>query len=96
MSLCRVAGTVVASTVAFAGVWRVVVPCTAEGLEAGGALVALDAVGSREGDVVLVATGSSCRWTEQTDGAPIDALVVGIVDAVERRGGLAYGGARGA
>lgn len=92
MTLCRVAGTVVATASAFSGLWRLVVPCGADGSGNGPALVALDAVGSREGDMVLVAQGSSCRWTKQTDNAPIDALVVGIVDAVRRHGELAYGG----
>src|SRR5437764_6927345 len=46
----------------------------------GRAIVALDAVGSGEGQLVLVVQGSSARMTEQTKNLPADAVVVGIVD----------------
>jgi microcompartment protein CcmK/EutM len=45
--------------------------------------VAVDAVGAGEGDFVLVVIGSSARMTEQTGDAPIDAVVMAIIDAVE-------------
>jgi ethanolamine utilization protein EutN len=94
--LAMVAGTVVANQKAWSGVYRLVRPCKADGSNDGSPpLVALDAVGSREGDVVLLAQGSSCRWTEQTEGAPVDALVVGIVDAVHRWGVEIYGPGQG-
>lgn len=91
MTLAKVVGTVVASHKTQQGtVYRLVSPSKAEGAFVGAPIVALDAVGSREGDMVLLAQGSSCRWTLQTDGAPVDALVVGIVDEVHRLGSLVY------
>jgi ethanolamine utilization protein EutN/carbon dioxide concentrating mechanism protein CcmL len=45
--------------------------------------VAVDAVGAGEGDFVLLAVGSSARMTEQTKEAPIDAVIMAIIDSVE-------------
>src|SRR4030095_15521138 len=47
----------------------------------GRALVALDAVGCGEGQLVLIVQGSSARMTELTKNLPADAVVVGIVDS---------------
>jgi ethanolamine utilization protein EutN len=44
------------------------------------AIVAIDAVGCGEGQLVLVVQGSSARMTEQTRNLPADAVIVGIVD----------------
>lgn len=62
----------------------------ASGATDGGLVVAVDAVGSGLGDLVLYASGSSARQTEVTRDRPVDATVMAIVDAVEERGELAY------
>ncbi|WDP90333.1 MAG: EutN/CcmL family microcompartment protein [Desulfobacter sp.] len=49
-------------------------------------LVAADQVGAGIGDLVLVATGSSARQAPQTDGTPVDAAIVGIIDQVDTPG----------
>lgn len=91
MTLAKVVGTVVASQRTQTGVvYRLVRLSRADGTIVGSPLVALDIVSSREGDLVLLAQGSSCRWTHETDGAPIDTLVIGIVDEVHRYGSLIY------
>src|SRR4029077_18656917 len=46
----------------------------------GRAIVAIDAVGAGEGQLVLIVQGSSARMTEQTKNLPADAVIVGIVD----------------
>jgi microcompartment protein CcmK/EutM len=78
MEVCRVVGSVVA-TVKAPGLSQfkllVVVP-----QRGGDELVAVDAVGAGEGDLVLVATGSAARSLEATKDAPTDAAIVGIVD----------------
>jgi microcompartment protein CcmK/EutM len=43
-------------------------------------------VGAGEGELVLVAQGSSARLTEVSKDKPVDAVICGIVDAVERDG----------
>ena len=49
----------------------------------GNLVVAADAVGAGEGELVLVAQGSSARLTEVSRERPVDAVICGIVDAVE-------------
>jgi microcompartment protein CcmK/EutM len=45
--------------------------------------VAVDAVQAGEGDLVLLAYGSSARMTDLTRNAPIDAIIMAIVDNVD-------------
>jgi ethanolamine utilization protein EutN len=56
----------------------------------GRAIVALDSVGSGEGQLVLVVQGSSARMTEQTKNLPADAVIVGIVDSAVFAGTTFY------
>jgi microcompartment protein CcmK/EutM len=56
---------------------------TAEGKDTSNFVVATDAVGAGEGEVVLFATGSSARQTETTQDRPCDAVVMAIVDTWE-------------
>jgi ethanolamine utilization protein EutN len=48
----------------------------------GRCFVAVDNIDAGEGDIVLVTQGSSARMTEATADAPVDCVVIGIVDAV--------------
>ena len=49
----------------------------------GRTFVAVDTVGSGEGEVVLCVQGSSARFTEGTKSLPIDAAIIGIIDRVQ-------------
>lgn len=53
-------------------------------------VVATDSVGAGVGEVVLYASGSSARQTKATDGRPVDAVIMAIVDQVELGGALTY------
>lgn len=57
---------------------------------AGSQVVAADAVGAGEGEIVMVVAGSSARLTEVSRDKPVDAVIVGIVDAVEVDGKDVY------
>lgn len=46
-------------------------------------LVAVDALGAGEGEVVLIVQGSSARLAGKDKDSPVDAVVVGIVDTVD-------------
>lgn len=46
-------------------------------------VIAVDSVGAGEGEVVLVATGSSARQTDFTKNKPIDAVIMAIVDKLD-------------
>jgi microcompartment protein CcmK/EutM len=53
-----------------------------------GYMVAVDAVGAGAGEVVLYATGSSARQTGLTDGRPVDAVIMAIVDEYDVGAGV--------
>lgn len=53
-------------------------------------VVAADAMGAGVGEVVLYASGSSARQTQATDGRPVDAVIMAIVDMVETGGVVRY------
>ena len=46
-------------------------------------VVAVDSVGAGEGEIVLVATGSSSRQTNFTKDKPVDAVIMAIVDKLD-------------
>jgi microcompartment protein CcmK/EutM len=45
-------------------------------------LVAVDTVGAGYGEIILLVSGSSARQSDVTNGKPVDAAVVGIIDSV--------------
>lgn len=49
-------------------------------------IVAIDAVGAGESEVVLVVTGSSARQTEVTANMPADATIMAVVDHIDING----------
>jgi len=49
-------------------------------------IVAVDAVGAGADEYVLVVSGSSARATKRTEGKPVDASIVGIVDSICLKG----------
>ncbi len=53
-------------------------------------LVAIDAVGAGEGELVLIASGSSARQTTATNNKPVDAVIMAILDSLEVEGELTY------
>lgn len=61
-----------------------------DGKDGGGFVVAVDAVGCGEGEMVLYASGSSARQTTMTDKRPCDAVIMAIVDQWEVGGKTLY------
>lgn len=53
-------------------------------------VVACDAVGAGEGEVVLVVQGSSARITRNTKDKPVDAAVIAIIDHIDLEGKRAW------
>ncbi|MBF0105975.1 MAG: EutN/CcmL family microcompartment protein [Deltaproteobacteria bacterium] len=60
------------------------------GKPTGGLVIAVDSVGAGVGEIVLVARGSSARLTKLTDGKPVDAVIMAIVDILEIDGEKKY------
>ena len=52
-------------------------------VSSGSSVVAVDSVGAGLGECVLFTQGSSARLTPATKEAPIDTVIVGIVDSIE-------------
>ena len=46
-------------------------------------VVAVDTVGAGEGEMVLFCQGSSARLAPNMKDAPVDAVIIGIVDTVD-------------
>lgn len=46
-------------------------------------VVAIDAVGAGESEIVLVVGGSSARQTEVTANMPVDAAIMAVVDHID-------------
>lgn len=53
-------------------------------------IVAVDSLGAGEGEMVLFTQGSSARLAPNMKSAPVDAVVVGIVDTVDALGQVIY------
>ncbi len=53
-------------------------------------IVAVDSVGAGAGEMVLFCQGSSARLAPNLKDAPVDAVVIGIVDTVEVLGKEIY------
>ncbi|MCK5156184.1 MAG: EutN/CcmL family microcompartment protein [Spirochaetales bacterium] len=53
-------------------------------------VVAMDAVGAGEDEIVFYVGGSSSRQTETTSGKPSDATIIAIVDSFDNRGKVIY------
>ena len=93
MLLARVAGTLVATDKepSLDGLsFRVLSQLDTDNQETGSYVVAVDALGTGVGEVVMYATGSSARQTEMTDGRPCDAVIMAIVDTWEIGGEEKY------
>ena len=56
----------------------------------GAPFVAVDTVGAGSGDLVLITTGSSARYTQITKETPVDAVIVGVIDSLEESGKVTY------
>ncbi len=95
MQLARVTGSVVASVkeARLTGSKLLLVEeADAHGAVVGGpAAVAVDLVGAGEGELVLVVRGTPAARALDVADAPVDAAIVGIVDAVRQAGAMTFG-----
>jgi len=84
--LARVVGTVVATRKdprLVSNKLLLVRPVDPRGKADGHYVVAVDTVDAGVGETVLIVSGSSARMASGMKDCPVDAAVVGIVDAVE-------------
>ncbi len=86
MILAKVVGTVVATRKderLVSSKLLLAQPIDPDGQPCGHHLVAVDTVDAGAGETVLIITGSSARMADGLRDVPVDAAIVGIVDAVE-------------
>ena len=86
MILARVVGEVVSTMKRpqFEGATLLLVqPETPQGEPRGATLLAIDTVDAGVGETVLIVSGSSARMAAGLKDCPVDAAVVGIIDAIE-------------
>ena len=90
MQIARVVGNVVSTTKSdrLTGLKMLLVkPVDLETFEEkGNVLVAFDAVGAGEGEIVMIVSGSSSRNTALTENKPSDTSIVAIIDYIDLRG----------
>jgi microcompartment protein CcmK/EutM len=89
MILGRVVGTVVSTRKdeKLTGAKLLVVqPIDPRGQEEPGYVVAVDTVDAGDQDRVLVVSGSSARLASGLQDRPVDAAIIGVIDAVEVKG----------
>jgi microcompartment protein CcmK/EutM len=88
MILAKILGTVVATRKderLVSSKLLVARPVDPNGQLDGNYLVAVDTVDAGVGETVLIVSGSSARMASGLKDCPVDAAIVGIVDAVEVR-----------
>ena len=85
MLIAKVVGEVVASHKAEGLVGHKLLllqPLDPKGASKGNPLVASDSVGAGPEEWVVVCQGSSARMTPVSEGRPVDAVVIGIIDSI--------------
>ena len=86
MLLAKVVGTVVATRKdprLVSNKLLIARPMDPKGKPEGNYLVAVDTVDAGFGETVLIVSGSSARMASGMKDCPVDAVIVGIIDAVE-------------
>jgi ethanolamine utilization protein EutN len=86
MLLARIVGTVVATRKdprLVSNKLLLARPVDPKGKVEGNYLVAIDTVNAGVGETVLIVSGSSARMAAGMKDTPVDAAIVGVVDAVD-------------
>jgi microcompartment protein CcmK/EutM len=86
MILAKIVGTVVATRKderLVSNKLRIARPTDPKGKVEGSYLVAVDTVDAGVGETVLIVSGSSARMASGMKDCPVDAAIVGIVDAID-------------
>jgi microcompartment protein CcmK/EutM len=72
------------------GKCMLVSPADSAGEEQGTPIVAIDMVGAGEGELVMIAEGSSARVAAGDINRPVDAAIVAILDSLQHNGKTTY------
>ena len=86
MILAKIVGTVVATRKddrLVSTKLLVARPIDPSGKPEGNYLVAVDTVDAGDGETVLIVSGSSARMASGLKDCPVDAAIVGVIDAID-------------
>lgn len=86
MILARIVGTVVATRKderLLSSKLMLARPVDPSGKIEGNYLVAIDTVDAGVGETVLIVSGSSARMAAGLKDCPVDAAIIGVIDAIE-------------
>ena len=86
MIIAKVMGTAVASVkhAALSSTKLLIIcPASIDGDTSGDPFLAVDLVGSGQGELVIVSQGSSARLATDYKNSPVDAAIVGILDSLQ-------------
>jgi microcompartment protein CcmK/EutM len=86
MLIAKVMGTAVASAKHAAlnsTKLLIICPANIDGDISGEPLLAVDLVGSGQGELVIVSQGSSARMAADYKNSPVDAAIIGILDSLQ-------------
>jgi len=86
MIIARVMGTAVASAkhpALHSTKILIICPTNIDGDISGDPALAIDLVGSGQGELVIVSQGSSARLATDYNNSPVDAAIVGILDSLQ-------------
>ena len=86
MIIAKVMGTAVASAKHAALTstkLMIICPADIDGDISGDPLLAVDLIGSGQGELVIVSQGSSARMATDYKNSPVDAAIVGILDSLQ-------------
>ncbi|MBB1508862.1 MULTISPECIES: EutN/CcmL family microcompartment protein [unclassified Tessaracoccus] len=94
MRIARVIGsavsTIKAETLRGTKLLVVQTASTADELIGDEVFVAVDAIGAGQGELVLISEGSAARHTPLTAEAPVDAVILAILDSLEVGGDTTF------
>ncbi len=93
MILGKIVGTIVTTkhSIPITGArFLLVEKCNQQAEGRGDFLVALDPLGVGKDEVVMVSESTSAREIPLSQGKPIDALIVGIVDVIDQEETVVY------
>ncbi len=65
-------------------------PDNSEIIGTGRSFIAVDTLGAGNGELVVITQGSSSRMTSGTADAPVDCVIIGIIDSVSVLGKQLY------
>lgn len=93
MIIAKVMGTAVASIKHEAlSATKLLLVCSSDagGNISGNPFLAVDLVGSGEGELVMISHGSSARLATGHKDSPVDAAIIGILDSLQVEGNIRF------